>query len=381
MGRPEDRAQAESKRPEKGKGTPPMELEHGEFDGPGTPDEGKGAQVISGTASAVEPRTSSWSERPMADRTTGELAPTNLARPIGKLGVPTTTQPFTSKPTSTDAQIATSPEPMFHVEEILPVWKRWESKSPSLPSDVGSSVTDKSGSPLLSDGIPVPTSTEYVPSAARVTVPSQDSLSVSRSASMVTLKSFSMASITESAAPIPIPAQTAPPVIGGIGSSLDMAQPTGLVPTFSDDSLTSHSSSDERPLLVSSTTIAVASSPVPTLYTGGAPLSRTFERSANTPSSVVAISGDSPDMPSPTSLGSGTSTGSQDTATRKIFRWGVPKMVKSTIRSVDGFSGHGHEEDIPLGSTQNGQVDDSIGRDCCEEIEEMDTFNGQSSDS
>ncbi|CAE6536455.1 unnamed protein product [Rhizoctonia solani] len=328
MGRPDyDGAQTESTRPEKGYGVRP-----------GMPENDKGAQTTSGTKSAVESRTTSWSttqsERPMADRTTSELAPTNLARPSAKLDVPTTSAFFTSKPTVTDAPITTSPEPTLIVDgEILPVRKRWESKSPSL-HDIGSAVTDESGSPLLSDGVPVPTPPVYLPSATRLRVSSQDSLGVSRSASVVTLKSFSMASITEGVAPIPAPAQTAPPVIGGIRSSLDMAQPAGLAPTISDDSLSGHSSSDERPLLISPTITAAASSPIATLYTGGVPLSRTFERSADTPLSAVPISGDSPNVPSPASLGSGTPMDSQDTATRKIFRWGVPKMVTSTIRSV-----------------------------------------------
>ncbi|KEP48585.1 hypothetical protein V565_120830 [Rhizoctonia solani 123E] len=319
-----DDVQTKSNRPENGGVVPPMES------GPGMP----GTHITSDIKSAVEP---TWSERPMADRAS-ELVPTTVARPSAKLDVPMTTAPFASKPTPTDAQLASSPDPTLHVkEEILPVGKRWESKSPSLPSDVGSSVIDKSGSLSLSDEIPVPTSSVYVPSAARLTGPSQDDISVSRSASMVTLKSFSMASITESTAPIPAPAQTAPAVIGGLGSSLgimDMAQPTGLVPTFSDDSIFGHSLSDEHLSHVSPTAIAVASFPITTPYTGGAPLSRSLERSADSPSSVVGISGDSPDVPSPALLGTGTSTGSQDTATRKIFRWGVPKMVKSRIRSV-----------------------------------------------
>ncbi|CAE6396979.1 hypothetical protein ACGC1H_007369 [Rhizoctonia solani] len=324
MGRPDNGAQIENKLPKKGSGSSPME--NGSFD----ESEVSGTQITS----AVAP---TRSERSMADRAS-ELAPTNVATPSAKLDLLMTTEPFASKPTPADAQLITSPEPTPHVkEEMLPVRKRWESKSPSLPNDVGSSVIGNSGSPSLSDKIPVPTSSVYVPSAARLTGPSQDNLSVSRSASMVTLKSFSMASITESTAPIPVPAQTAPAVIGGIGSSLgivDMAQPTGLVPTFSDDSIFGNSLSDEHPSHVSPTAIAVVSSPITTPYTGGAPLSRTLERSADSPSSVVAISGDSPDVPSPVSLGTGTSTGSQDTSTRKIFRWGVPKMVKSRIRSV-----------------------------------------------
>ncbi|CAE6500854.1 unnamed protein product [Rhizoctonia solani] len=339
MGRPDDDdgAQTESARPEHGNGV--GHGESGEFDESGMSDGGKSAQNTSGTESAVESRTTSWSttqsERAGADRTIGELVPTSLVRLSAKLDVPTITKFPAPKPTANDAQITSSPEPTPKVnEEIPPVWKRWESKSSSLSSDIGSRVTDQSGSPLLSEGVPVPMSSVYVPPVARLSVPSHETPSVSRSASMVTLKSFSMASITESPAPVPVPAQTAPPVIGGIGSTLIMAQPTGLVPTFSDDSLSSHSSLDERPLLVSPSAPAVASSPVPSLYTGGVPLSRTFERSADTPSSTVAIRGDSPNMPSPTGLGQGTSMGSQDTATRKIFRWGVPKMVTSTIRSV-----------------------------------------------
>ncbi|KAG8739912.1 hypothetical protein FRC11_000517, partial [Ceratobasidium sp. 423] len=181
MGRPDDDgAQTESTRPEKGHGVRPMES--GEFGGSGIPD--KDAQAISGTKSAVESRATSWSttqsERAMADRTTSELAPTNLARPSVKLDVPTTTAFFTSRPTVTDAQITFSPEPTLKVdEETRSVWKRSESKSPSLPNDIGSAGTDESGSPLLSEGVAIPTSSVYLPSATRLRVSSQDSLSVS----------------------------------------------------------------------------------------------------------------------------------------------------------------------------------------------------------
>ncbi|CAE6411785.1 unnamed protein product [Rhizoctonia solani] len=127
-------AQTESKHSESG--IPSMES--GEFDG-----------------SAVEPGTTSKSEQPTTDPTTTELAPTTLAKTIAKLDVPTTTESSASKPTPIDAQLATSPESTPNVNEvILPVRKRWESKPLNLPSDIGSSVTDKSGSPLLSEGIP-----------------------------------------------------------------------------------------------------------------------------------------------------------------------------------------------------------------------------------
>ncbi|KAJ1302472.1 hypothetical protein OPQ81_002790 [Rhizoctonia solani] len=332
MGRPEDDgAQTEGARPEKGDGIRPM---MGRKFGSGMSAKGRGTQITSGIESVVESGTTSWSatqsQRPIVDRTTSELNPTNFARLTAKLDVPTTTELFASMPTEAVTHITASPEPTLDVnKETLSARKRRESNSPGLPNDIGSSAMDESGSPLLSEGFTVPTSSVYLPSTTRLSGPSQDSLSVSRSASMVTLKSFSMASVTESVPPILTPAQTDSPAIGHIGSPLDMPQPI-----ISDDSLSSHSSSDESPLDIFPTAAAVARSPVITLYTGGVPLSRTFERSADTPSSVVAISEDSPNMPSPTSLGSGTSMGSQDMTTRKVFRWGVPKMVTSTIRSV-----------------------------------------------
>ncbi|CAE6454919.1 unnamed protein product [Rhizoctonia solani] len=337
MSRPEgDGARAASLPSEKGDESQPKGS--GEFDERGSSGEGRGSQTISNTKSAMESRTTSWSAtqngRSVVDRTTGELAPTNLVRPSAKLEVPTTTEFLASKPTATEARNTVSPEPTLEDAVILSAWRRWESKSARLSNDGGSSVADESGSPMLSEGVPVPTSPVYVPPATRLGVPSHETLGVSRSASMVTLKSFSMVSISESPAPIPTPAQSVAQVIGGASSSMAMAQPIGLAPTLSGDSLSSHSSSDERPLLVPLASSVVAISPIPTLYTGGVALSRTFEWSADTPSSTVVINGDSPNMPSHTVLSSGTSTGSPNKATRKIFRWGVPRMVTSTIRSV-----------------------------------------------
>ncbi|CEL53408.1 mucin 2, oligomeric mucus/gel-forming [Rhizoctonia solani AG-1 IB] len=338
MGRPGGHgARADNLSSEKGDGARPKGS--GEFDERGSSGEGRGSQTISVTESVMESRTTSWSatqsERPVVDRKTGELVPTNLARPSAKLEVPTTTEFLTPKPIATEARIAVSPEPTLQDPRLLSVRKRWESKSAKTSNDVGSSVIDEYGNSLLSEGVPpVPTSPVYVPPATRLGVPSHETLGVSRSASMVTLKSFSMMSISESPAHTPTPAQSVAQVISGINSSMAMAQPTGLAPTFSDDSLSSHSSEDEHPLLAPLISSVVASSPIPTMYTGGAPLGRTLERSADTPPSTVAINRDSPNVPSPTVFSSGTYTGSLDTATRKIFRWGVPKMVTSTIRSV-----------------------------------------------
>ncbi|QRW22006.1 mucin 2, oligomeric mucus/gel-forming [Rhizoctonia solani] len=310
----------------------------GEFDGRGNSDEHHGSQTISGTTSAIESRTRSWSAtesgRSMVDRMTGELVPTNLPQPSAKLEIPTTTEFLSPKPTATEARVTISPGPTLEDAGILSTWRRWESKSTRLSSELGSNVADGSRVPVLSEGVPIPTSPMYVPPATRLRVPSHETIGVSRSASMVTLKSFSMVSISESPAPMPTRAQSVAQMIGGMSSSMALAQPTNHVATLSGDSFSSHSSEDGHPLLIPLTSNTVASSPIPTAYNGGVSLSRTLERSADTPSSTFAINGDSPNMPSPTLLSTGTSTGSLSMATRKTFRWGVPRMVTSTIRSV-----------------------------------------------